>query len=322
MPLSAMRRTVHTLADGHEHMLARTWQAWSEHSRDAPVATAPARIVLQETRETSGRQLGRTSSLKRRLQHRNGNNPPRQNVHRSAGERQSDPSPSRWQRPTSTAVTCVPGSVAVGQGSVCTRPSPDKVRARSPIPRGRDLLELGLGRILEPDATCTLVSDGSALTFTSSCSATYTPSARSARTRSRDYDEASSATHASSNGTFALAVTARPTTTAVNWRPAAPRSVKPATAQRRSPTTAPARSPPDRVGELRLEPAQARSEPGTVHHSARRRDVVLLLGDVHAVGESAHGTHTDHRHVHRRGAHAGSSGTSALTVTKRSTSTT
>ena len=64
--------------------------------------------------------------------------------------------------------------------------------------------------------TCTLVSDGSAGTFTSTCSVEYTGDTAGTDTVTAIYDETSSAIHASSSDTDTVVVTQRSTSTLVD----------------------------------------------------------------------------------------------------------
>ncbi len=112
--------------------------------------------------------------------------------------------------PTTTGVTCVPGSVAVGQGRRLRRRSPTTVPGRSPIlPAQSPSRARARQAFTTPGRDLHARLRRHALTFTSSCSATYTPTAigTGTHTITGTYDEASSATHSSSSGTFALTVT-------------------------------------------------------------------------------------------------------------------
>ena len=67
---------------------------------------------------------------------------------------------------------------------------------------------------------CTLVNDLNPLTYTSSCSVTYTPaSGAGTHTVRADYNEASSLVHATSFGTDAITVHERSTSTASRLPP-------------------------------------------------------------------------------------------------------
>src|SRR6185503_15181846 len=75
-----------------------------------------------------------------------------------------------------------------------------------------DFSRSGAGTGTFSAASCTLVADANPLTFTSSCSVTYTPTSGSGSHVVRgDYNEASSTTHATSFGTDSILVTERST---------------------------------------------------------------------------------------------------------------
>ena len=126
------------------------------------------------------------------------------------------------QRPTSTSVTCVPASVAVNQGSVCTATVSDTGTGTQSDPTGSvDFTRSGAGTGTFSAASCALVPDSNAGTFTSSCQVTYTPTAVAGVHIVRaDYNEASSAVHATSFGTDDITVTLRDTDTSVSCVPA------------------------------------------------------------------------------------------------------
>ena len=126
------------------------------------------------------------------------------------------------ERSTSTSVDC-PASLAINQGGTCTATVTDTDSGMKSDPTGSvDFTRSGAGTgTFSGGGSCTLVSDGNALTFTSSCSVTYTPtSGAGTHTVRADYNEASSALHATSFGTDDITVTKRTTTTTVDCVPA------------------------------------------------------------------------------------------------------
>ena len=122
------------------------------------------------------------------------------------------------QRPTSTVVDCQEPRT-IGQGSLCNVVVSDIGSGTQSDPAGSvDFTRSGDAGTTGTfsAASCTLVSDGAA-TFTSACSVTYTPTAGAGTHTVRgDYNEASSAVHATSFGTDDILVTERPTSTVVD----------------------------------------------------------------------------------------------------------
>ena len=111
------------------------------------------------------------------------------------------------ERSTSTAITCT-GPVGLDQGSSCTATVSDTALGTKSDPAGLvDFTRSGPGAGSFSPASCTLVSDGVAATFTSTCSVTYTPtSGGGTHTLNAVYRESSSPLHASSSGSYGLAV--------------------------------------------------------------------------------------------------------------------
>src|SRR4029077_10355048 len=96
------------------------------------------------------------------------------------------------ERTTTTTVDC-PANLAVNQTGTCTATVTDTDAGTKSDPSGSvDFSRTGPGGGSFSAASCTLVSDGNALTFTSSCSVTYTPTSGSGSHVVRgDYNEAS-----------------------------------------------------------------------------------------------------------------------------------
>ena len=111
------------------------------------------------------------------------------------------------ERSTSTAVTCT-GPVGLDQGSLCTATVTDTDAGSKSDPTGIvDFNRSGPGAGSFTPASCTLTSDGVGTTFTSKCLVTYTPtSGGGTHTINAIYREDSSPLHASSSGSYGLAV--------------------------------------------------------------------------------------------------------------------
>jgi hypothetical protein len=122
------------------------------------------------------------------------------------------------ERSTSTSVSCIPASVTIGQPSTCTATVTDTDSGTKSAPSGTvAFTRSGSGSGHLTPTSCTL---GAPTTISSSCSVTYTPdTGANAHTVTATYVEASSAVHASSNGSTTVAATLRTTSTSVSCTP-------------------------------------------------------------------------------------------------------
>ena len=119
------------------------------------------------------------------------------------------------QRSTSTLVDCE-SPVAIDEASTCQVTVTDTAAGSKSDPAGNvDFTSDNLGGDFD-FTTCTLVSDGVAGTFTSTCSVEYTGDTAGTDTVTAIYDETSSAIHASSSDTDTVVVTQRSTSTLVD----------------------------------------------------------------------------------------------------------
>src|SRR5207249_6350864 len=123
--------------------------------------------------------------------------------------------------PTSTVVGCVPVSVTVNSGSVCTATVTDTSATGATTPTGSvGFASDGTGTFSLPGTSCSL-SAGAA--GTASCAVTYTPTVVGTGTHSITGTFVPTSNHAASNGVFALTVSppaAHPTSTVVGCVPA------------------------------------------------------------------------------------------------------
>src|SRR5436309_2983144 len=118
--------------------------------------------------------------------------------------------------PTSAVVGCVPASVTVNSGSVCTATFTDTSATGATTPTGSvSFASDGTGTFSLPGTSCSL-SAGAA--GTASCAVTYTPTVVGTGTHSITGTFVPTSNHAASNGVFALTVSppaAHPTSTVV-----------------------------------------------------------------------------------------------------------
>ena len=122
------------------------------------------------------------------------------------------------ERSTSTVVDC-DSPVAIDEASTCSVTVTDTDSGSKSDPSGSvDFSSSNPGGSFD-SLSCTLVSDGVAGTFTSSCSVEYTGDVAQTDTITATYNEASSALHASSADTDLVVVTLRDTTTSVDCSP-------------------------------------------------------------------------------------------------------
>ena len=195
------------------------------------------------------------------------------------------------ERPTSTVVDCEEPRT-IGQASSCTATVSDTGSGTQSDPAGSvDFSRSGAGTGTFSASTCTLVSDGAA-TFTSSCSVTYTPtSGAGTHTVRADYNEASSAVHATSFGTDDILVSERPTSTVVDCEE--PRTIGQASSCTATVSDTGSGTQSDPAGSVDF----SRSGAGTgtfsashLHARLRRRCHLheLVLGDVHAHERCGH----------------------------------
>src|SRR5436309_3507149 len=122
---------------------------------------------------------------------------------------------------TSTVVGCVPASVTVNSGSVCTATVTDTSATGATTPTGSvSLASDGAGTFSVPGARCSLLAGAAG---TASCAVTYTPTVVGTGTHSITGTFVPTSNHAASNGAFALTVSppaAHPTSTVVGCVPA------------------------------------------------------------------------------------------------------
>src|SRR5439155_1044040 len=123
--------------------------------------------------------------------------------------------------PTTTVVNCVPASVTVNSGSVCTATVTDTSATGATTPTGSvGFASDGTGTFSLPGTSCSL-SAGAA--GTASCAVTYTPTVVGTGTHSITGTFVPTSNHAASNGAFALTVSppaAHLTSTVVGCVPA------------------------------------------------------------------------------------------------------
>src|SRR5439155_669254 len=123
--------------------------------------------------------------------------------------------------PTSTVVGCVPASVTVNSGSVCTATEIGSASCRASVYTWSvGFASDGTGTFFLPGTSCSL-SAGAA--GTASCAVTYTPTVVGTGTHYSTANVVSTSNHAASNGAFALTVSppaAHPTSTVVGCVPA------------------------------------------------------------------------------------------------------
>src|SRR5438046_811540 len=120
--------------------------------------------------------------------------------------------------PTTTNITCSPGSVQVSQSSSCTATVTDTSASGATTPTGTVDFTTNSTGTFTPAASCTLAGTAG----TSTCSVTYTPGASAVGHHLITGNYVGDSTHTSSSGTFLLAVTPAPphtTTTAVSCSP-------------------------------------------------------------------------------------------------------
>src|SRR5439155_204035 len=122
--------------------------------------------------------------------------------------------------PTTTAVGCVPASVTVNSGSVCTATVTDTSATGATTPTGSVSFASDGTGTFSPGTSCSL-SAGAA--GTASCAVTYTPTVVGTGTHSITGTFVPTSNHAASNGAFALTVSppaAHPTSPVVFFVPA------------------------------------------------------------------------------------------------------
>jgi Ca2+-binding RTX toxin-like protein len=122
--------------------------------------------------------------------------------------------PSTPPDSTSTAVSCSPNSVAVGQPSTCTATVTDRASSGQSTPTGTVKFESsGAGSFSANQ--CTLSGSGNS----AHCSVTYTPSAAGTGSHTITAGYGGDPTHAASTGNETLTVQHRSTSTSVNCSP-------------------------------------------------------------------------------------------------------
>src|SRR5205809_406244 len=122
--------------------------------------------------------------------------------------------------PTTTNITCSPGSVQVSQSSSCTATVTDTSASGATTPTGTVDFTTNSTGTFTPATSCTLAAGATAGTAT--CSVTYTPGASATGHHLITGNYAGDSSHTTSSGTFLLAVTPappHPTTTAVQCSP-------------------------------------------------------------------------------------------------------
>src|SRR5206468_8304142 len=111
------------------------------------------------------------------------------------------------KRTSATSVSCSPSSVPVNSPSTCTATVADNDSGTSVRPSGAVSFSSDASGTFSSGGTCTLPISG-----TNSCSVSYTPAAGSEGTHVIGAAYSGDADHLSSQGTFNLTVTKRPTT--------------------------------------------------------------------------------------------------------------
>src|SRR5881396_2210490 len=122
--------------------------------------------------------------------------------------------------PTTTNITCSPGSVQVSQSSSCTATVTDTSASGATTPTGTVDFTTNSTATFTPAPSCTLAAGATAGTAT--CSVTYTPGASASGHHLITGNYAGDSSHTTSSGTFLLAVTPappHPTTTSVACSP-------------------------------------------------------------------------------------------------------
>src|SRR5216117_37624 len=122
--------------------------------------------------------------------------------------------------PTTTNITCSPGSVQVSQSSSCTATVTDTSASGATTPTGTVDFTTNSTGTFTPATSCTLAAGATAGTAT--CSVTYTPGASASGHHLITGKYAGDSSHTTSSGTFLLAVTPappHPTTTSVACSP-------------------------------------------------------------------------------------------------------
>src|SRR5207244_1915657 len=104
--------------------------------------------------------------------------------------------------PTTTAVNCVPASVTVNSGSVCTATVSDTSASPSTPTGSVSFASDGTGTF-SPGTSCSLLAGAAG---TASCAVTYTPTVVGTGTHSITGTFVPTSNHAASNGAFALTV--------------------------------------------------------------------------------------------------------------------
>ena len=117
---------------------------------------------------------------------------------------------------TSTAIACAPSTVAVGVATNCTATVTDTSSTGATSPTGSvTVTSNGTGTF--SGGSCTLASTGAS---SATCSLTYTPSAVGSGTHTISAAYAGDPGHTASTGSTGVAVTTRPSTTAISCAPA------------------------------------------------------------------------------------------------------
>ena len=110
------------------------------------------------------------------------------------------------QDPTTTSLTCAPGTVIVGGATACTATVTDTAATGPTTPTGTVAFSTGTGSgAFTPAATCTLSPDGTP--GQASCPVTYTPSTARTGTQAVTASYAGDAGHTASTGTATVTVT-------------------------------------------------------------------------------------------------------------------
>jgi hypothetical protein len=119
------------------------------------------------------------------------------------------------QHPTSTSVSCSPGTVAVGQSTTCTATVTDTASGGQTTPTGTVSFSSDSSGTFSPGTSCTLSGSGSS----ASCSVSYAPSSVNSGTHTITADYGGDSTHATSSGATTVTVTKRSTSTSVSCAP-------------------------------------------------------------------------------------------------------
>jgi hypothetical protein len=123
--------------------------------------------------------------------------------------------------PTTTAVTCSPGSIVVGQATSCTATVTDTASSGPTTPTGAVTFTSDTsGGTFSGGGSCTLAPANTG--GQASCSLSYTPGQAGSGTQTITSNYGGDSAHAASSGQDTITVTLRATTTALTCQPVVP----------------------------------------------------------------------------------------------------